>query len=234
MQNNMKYTPYSFSKLNTHKQCNRKFKYNYIDKAPQDKKDMTALLKGGAVHSIIEHYPNESPHKLAPKYKHIVDKFISTNIGEKYLTLDSIREFDFGLTKDHQPTTYSDKNALFRGSIDFICKIDNVLHLCDWKTGKYKDPKWQEYDQLMFYGIYFFQRYPNIDIIKISYVYVEHEDMENNLMLERCHLDCYVNQLLELINNTENDEDFIKNNTVLCDYCEFKTHCSNDSSDINI
>lgn len=179
---------------------------------------------------LLEHYPNETTHKLAPKYQHIADKFITTTLGEKYLTQDSIREYDFGLTKDLSPTTYSDKEALFRGSIDFICTIDDVLHLCDWKTGKYKDPKWQEYDQLMFYGIYFFQRYPNINKIKISYVYVEHEDMENDLTLERQHLDGYVNQLLELINNAETDEDFIKNPTVLCDWCQYKTHCDNDSS----
>lgn len=222
----MKFAPYSFSKLSTHKQCNRKFKYNYIDKAPKDKTDMTALLKGGAIHSIIEHYPNETSHKLAPKYQHIVDKFISTNLGEKYLTVDSIREFDFGLTKKLGPTSYSDKDALFRGSVDFICTIDKVLHLCDWKSGKYKDPKWQEYDQLMFYGIYFFQRYPTIDTIKISYVYVEHDDLENAIVLERKFLDTYVSQLIELINNVENDIDYNKNPSKLCDYCDFKTHCS--------
>lgn len=123
----MKYAPYSFSKLATHKHCNRKFKYNYIDKAPKDKTDMTALLKGGAVHSILEHYPNESTHKLAPKYQHIVDNFICTTLGEKYLNQESIREFSFGLTKQLTPTTYSDKEALFRGFIDFICTIEDTL-----------------------------------------------------------------------------------------------------------
>jgi len=225
----MKYTPYSFSKLATHKHCNRKFKYNYIDKAPKDKMDMTALLKGGAVHSILEHYPNETKHKLAPKYQHIADKFIATTLGEKYLTQDSIREFSFGLTKELTPTEYSDKQALFRGFVDFICTINDVLHLVDWKTGKYKDPKWQEYDQLMFYAIYFFKRYPTIDTIKISYVYVEHEGMENDITLERQFLDNYVEQLISLIHNTENDTEFKKNEGRLCDWCEFKTHCNADS-----
>lgn len=224
----MKFNPYSFSKLSTHKQCNRKFKYNYIDKAPKSKVDMTALLKGGAVHSIIEHYPNPSPHKLSSKYQHIVDEFITTNLGEKYLTQDSIREFDFGLTKKLEPTTYSDKEALFRGSIDFICTIDDTLHLIDWKTGKYKEPKWQTYDQLMFYAVYFFQRYEKINTIKISYVYVEHEDMENDLTLERKYLDTYMTELIELIIAVENDEDFNKNETPLCEWCEYAIHCSTD------
>jgi|WetSurMetagenome_2_1015567.scaffolds.fasta_scaffold157632_3 CRISPR/Cas system-associated exonuclease Cas4 (RecB family) len=226
----MKYSPYSFSKLSTHKQCNRKFKYNYIDKAPQDKKDMTALLKGGAVHSILEHYPYQSTHKLAPQYQHIADKFIETKLGKLYLTQNSIKEYDFGLTNKLIPTTYSDKEALFRGSIDFICTIDKTLYLCDWKTGKYKEEKWQLYDQLMFYAIYFFQKYENINTINISYVYVEHENMENTMILERQYLDTYIQELVELILNVEHDEDFKKTISPLCNYCEFKTHCDNDSS----
>lgn len=224
----MKYAPYSFSKLSTHKQCNRKFKYNYLDKAPKGKVDMTALLKGGAVHSILEHYPNDSDHKLAPKYQHIADAFVRSKLGEKYLTQNSTREFNFGLTHDLEPCAYSDKAALFRGSVDFVCVIDGVLHLCDWKSGKYKEPKWQEYDQLMFYAIYFFQTYKTINTIKISYVYVEHVDMENDIILERTYLDTYISQLKELIDCAENDVDFNKNVTLLCDYCDFKLHCSQD------
>lgn len=230
----MKYSPYSFSKLSTHKNCNRKFYYNYIEKAPKSKRDMTALLKGGAVHSILEHYPNETSHKLAPQYQHIVDKFIKTNTAKKYLLSESTREFDFGLTHDLQPTSYSDKSALFRGSVDFICTIDDILHLCDWKTGKTKEQEWQSYDQLMFYAIYFFQRYENINTIKISYVYVEHEDHENDLQLERKYLNNYINQLMELINNAETDETFEKNIGPLCEWCEYATHCRQDDRKIPV
>jgi len=225
----MKYTPYSFSKISTHKKCNRKFKYSYIDKAPKSEVDLTPLLKGGAVHSILEHYPNESTHKLAPKYQHIADKFISTKLGKKYLSQDSIREFDFGLSKELTPTEYRDKEALFRGSVDFICTIEDTLHLIDWKTGKYREQKWQEYDQLMFYGIYFFQRYPSINTIKISYVYIEHPETENDLMLERKYLDTYISELRDLINNAEKDEDFVKNPSPLCQWCEYRVHCESDN-----
>jgi len=224
----MKYAPYSFSKLNTHKTCARKFKYNYLDKAPKSKTDMTALLKGGAVHSILEHYPIQSTHKLAPKYQRIADEFIKTKLGEKYLSQDSIREFNFGITPDLKPCKYNDKGAMLRGSVDFICTLKNILHLIDWKTGKLKDEKWQDYNQLMFYAIYFFQTYPKIDTIQISYVYIEHKDCENSLTLERKYLENYTNELLTSINNTETDEEFKKNVCGLCNYCEFKLHCDSD------
>lgn len=223
------FAPYSFSKIATHKGCNRKFKYNYIDKAPRQKRDMTALLKGGAVHSILEHFPEATSHKLAAKYFHIAEKFLKTELGTKYYTNQSVREYDFGLTYDLQPTSYSDKEALFRGSVDFISNIDNILHLVDWKTGKYKDPKWQDFDQLMFYAIYFFIKQPNLNYIRISYVYVEHENMENTITLERKYLQNYIDQLLGLINDVENDVEFKKNIGPLCDYCDFQEHCNNDN-----
>jgi hypothetical protein len=87
---------------------------------------MTALFKGGAIHSILEHYPKPSPHKLAPKYQYIADIFTNSKLGKTYLLKDSIREFKFGLSKDLKPTGYNDKEALFRGSIDFICVEDGL------------------------------------------------------------------------------------------------------------
>jgi CRISPR/Cas system-associated exonuclease Cas4 (RecB family) len=80
----------------------------------------------------------------------------------------------------------------------------------------------------MFYGIYFFQRYPAIDTIRISYVYVEHDDMENVLILERKYIDTYISQLNELIVNVETDDIWVKNKSKLCDYCDFRTHCNGD------
>ena len=222
------YRPYSYSRLNTYKTCNRKFKYHYIDKAPTSKTDVSALLKGGAVHSILEHYPEPSTHKLAPKHQHIADKFLRTNLAQKYIFRESTREFSFGLTADLQPCGYSDKIAMFRGSVDYTCIVDGILHLIDWKTGKLKEERFQDYNQLMFYGIYFFQKYSKIDTIKISYVYIEHENAENSLILERKYLMNYTNELLELIEKVESDSSFEKFPSKLCDWCEYQSHCTSD------
>jgi CRISPR/Cas system-associated exonuclease Cas4 (RecB family) len=224
----MKFSPFSFSKLSTHNQCNRKFKYNYIDKIKVDKPISEALLKGGAVHSILEHYPNKSTHKLAPKYADIAIKFLKTDIAHELYMYESVREFDFGLTSELQPCEYKDKSALFRGSVDYIFTNEKGLHLIDWKTGKLKEEKWQSYEQLMFYAIYFFQRYPKIEKTTISYIYVEHENSHNTLTLERKYLQNYINQLFDLINAVETDTSFNKNVSKLCDYCDFQEICEND------
>lgn len=222
----MKYAPYSFSRLSTFIQCPRKFKNKYIDKIPEESVDKTALQKGGAVHSILEHYPNKSTHKYAEMYQSVADKFIVSNLGQKYLNTTSYKEYKFGLLRDLSPTTYSDPNAIFRGVVDYIAPISSVLNLCDYKTGKYTEQKYQNYQQLLFYAIYFFQKYSNIDSIRISYIYVEH-NIENDLLLERKYLDNYKYQLLELIASIEKETEFNKSVSKLCNYCSFRSSCSN-------
>jgi len=189
--------------------------------------DKTPLLKGVAIHSILENLPNKSTHKLAHKYQYIVDSFMESPLGTKYLSIDNSREFRFGLTKDLKPTEYKDKNAMFRGAIDLIGMDNDILYLCDWKSGKYKDQKYQNYDQLMFYAIYFFVKYPKVSNISISYVYVEH-NIENSLLLSRDNLDVYVSQLSNQIISSETDVLFAKSYSKLCDWCPYKEHCDND------
>lgn len=220
----MKYSPYSFSKINTHISCPKKFEHVYIKKTPQGPCDMTALFKGAALHSLLEHHPNCSNHKLAEKYKYIYEEFIKSELGEKYLSYPSIREFSFGLTKKLEPCQYKDKEALFRGSVDYICNIDNELYLCDWKSGKYKETIYQDYNQLMFYAIYFFIKYEHVDIINISYIYIEH-NLENKMKLERKYFNNYVKTLIDSIKNIENDIVYNKNITKVCSYCPFEEHC---------
>lgn len=227
----LSYAPYSFSKLDVYSLCPRKFLFKYIRKIKGKQKDMTPLLKGGAVHSILEKHPERSTHKLAPKWQHIADDFIRTHLGLKYLGESSIREFSFGLTADMNPTEYSDKKAIFRGSIDYICIVDGVLHLIDWKTGKIKEQKWQNFDQLMFYAVYFFNRYPDVEEIKISFVYVEHENYENFINLSRDFLGNYTHQLLQQIKDVETDRTMKKKPGPLCPYCDYLELCKPENPD---
>jgi CRISPR/Cas system-associated exonuclease Cas4 (RecB family) len=219
----LKFAPYSYSRISTFVTCPRKFKYSYIDKIEVQKEPSEALIKGSAVHELLEHYPNNLPEH--EKYKPIVDKFAETLIGKYVLNRKSMREFDFGLTADLKPCDYWAEECMFRGSIDCII-TDDMLVLVDYKTGKYKDIKWQSFDQLMFYAIYFFKRY-TLDSISIRYLYVEH-DSDNSLILQRKYLNNYIKELMDNINNIESCEDFIKKESKLCDYCDYQEFCKQD------
>lgn len=223
----MKYKPYSFSKISTFSTCPRKFKYTYIDKFPQGDTDMTALFKGRAVHSILEHYPEKSDHKYAEKYQSIADKFINSKLGMKYLQSDSVREYKFSVNEQFYPIELKSKDTFFKGVIDYITKIDQEFNLCDWKTGKYTHVNNQNFSQLMFYSIYFFQKYQSLESIKLNYIYVEH-DAENSLIVQRKYLDQYKEKLNTLISIIEDAQFFEKNKTKLCNYCSFKDYCDLD------
>jgi len=220
----LKYAPYSFSRLNTHIQCPRKFKYSYIDKLPQEDTDKTALYKGSALHSSLENYPNPGTHKLSKQYQPIIDKFLKSKY-KKYLDIPHISEQGIGLSENLEPMKYC-KEAMFRGYIDYYTVIGDEIVILDWKSGSQKEHRFQDFNQLMFYGIYMFKKYSKVNKINIKYVYIEH-DTDNPMTLERKYLDVYENTLKTYIKDTELSN-FEKCESKLCDWCPYQTFCQND------
>jgi len=160
-----KYAPYSFSKMNTFNQCNRKFKYQVIDKVKPEKTDTTALRKGVEIHKVLEKYP-VVPDSVSKQNLEIANTFINSELGRYYFNLNNTREVKFGLDNTLTPGEYS-KTSLFRGFIDFVCIKDDMLILVDWKTGKLKETKYQDFTQLLLYAVYFFLKY---SMIKLRYL----------------------------------------------------------------
>lgn len=234
------YRPYSHSRMQSFKQCPYKFKLHYIEGKDEEMNPISqmALSKGSKVHNLLENYPKI---ETETKSFDIVEKFVRSKVAEPYL--DAIlnespnkREFAFGLTKDFEPTTYDSENALFHGKIDLICTVNNVLTLVDYKTGKPKEQTEQDYSQLILYGIYFFQKIPELQQLKISFVYVEH-DHENSLILDRKYLEHYKEIFLNLVEDIETS-DYPKKKQFLCKYCGYCKYCEleelNESQDSQI
>lgn len=235
----MKYKPYSYSKISTFNSCPRKFKFSYIDKikVPQN---MDALIKGSTIHYCLENlnlpvnnYSEgvKNNIKKFPEVLSIVENFKNSELGKKYLyniEKKPIQEYKIGLNENMEPYKYS-KDALFYGIVDYICILKdstdkNLLHICDFKSGKYKEQNYQDYNQLLFYAIYFFEQY-KVQKIKITFIYVEH-NLENELLLTIDNLENYKNILKNNINEIENAVEFQNNETVLCNWCPyFLTHC---------
>lgn len=113
------------------------------------------LKKGSEIHSILENFTD---------YEHnnrIVEEFISSGLGKKYLEFinnskSNRKEFAFGLTKQLEPCSFDDETCLFRGKVDLMFAKDKMLNLIDYKTGKYKDERYQNYKQLILFFIFNF------------------------------------------------------------------------------
>lgn len=227
----LKFSPYSFSKISLWNQCPKKFKYKYIDKIEQTEINDKSLKRGLSFHSILENYNGEESSIIDDT----IFRFVKSELGQKYLisqVLDkSIRELQIGLKYEDgkfiivDNCSYS-KSLAFYGKIDYVCIIDNVLNLIDWKSGKYKDIKYQDYNQLLYYAIYFFLKEPKINKIRISFVYIEHF-LENDMILSREYLDKYIQSFKESISNVEYSN-FEKKPNMFCSNCPFNEYCKND------
>ena len=221
---------YSYSKLALFKQCPHKFKLTYIDKIPEPG-DNSALIKGSKIHSLLENFET---YDKTSEYTTLVENFANSQIGKDILSKNSIREhcvkFDAELNAND---SLKKKEAYFIGYIDRI-NISQTIELIDYKTGKYKDPKWQDYEQLSIYALYIFSKYPQVQEIKLRYVYVEHSK-ENSKVLKRSDADKIKKSLQETINLIElcnSTKQYPKKPQRLCDWCGYKTSCLSGFDDI--
>lgn len=249
----MRFAPYSSSRLSLFKQCQRKFKYKYVDKIHVHFEPSVALTRGSILHSLLEHHDSmtlkENIAMLAKDEQIRNSKFYTKAvvkecilIYQNFLKSDIAKEIfaEFklgtelhcGLNKKLVPCEYLSEDALFRGMIDRITvdKKSNVVRIVDWKSGKdkstgtYRQPP----DQLMNYGSWYFSKFP-VDTIIIEYVFVEH-NTTLQYTLTRDKLKEYNRALVTDIVSAEKATDFPKTESPLCDFCEFRSHCIDDAT----
>jgi len=227
---------FSYSRISLYNQCPKKYQYRYIDKLPT--KSYAHLKKGTNVHTILENIENLIEYSNNDEYKEaypIAVNFYNSDLGKDILQRDdtkSVREFEFFLDYNLYPTDKKE-NALFIGYIDRI-NIDyknKCIDIIDYKTGKYKELKYQDFTQLIIYAVYFLQRYNIIDEVKLRFVYVEHL-RENTLILNRNaienHKQLLKENIVRILKSTQNN-DFKCNRTKLCDWCDFQEYCNKEN-----
>jgi len=232
----MKFTPYSFSKINSFQMCPAKFDYNYIQKLRVWVPNM-ATERGSYVHTLLENDTKEKPttfkftlidDAMQQECIDIYKNFKASGWGQFYFdpSFDAEAEVEFGMKKTDEgliPCSYYDKGALFRGKIDHFIKNDPVIYVADWKTGKisgFPAPL-----QLVMYAVWALITYPEIDTIVSAFVYVEHPDdpeVVKEYEFTRAMLPQMTKKVLEKIVEVEKAEKFPKKESPLCNYCEYR------------
>lgn len=207
----MHYAPYSHSKMTSFLTCPMRFKLTYIDKVkPERKPDY--LQRGIDVHEILSCYPKSTSE--------IVNRFLESEVGKKYdqvLRGDTRREVRIGLSNDFALQKYSTK-SLVNGIIDLIYIKDGVVHLVDWKTGKV--PASQDWSQLETYSLAFLHDNP----VVLSYVYVD-QCIENTKTVHPDDRPKILAKLRTIINNIEVCDNFTRNISWQCSYCQYSNVC---------
>ena len=240
---NLKYAPYSWSKISTWKQCPKKFWFKYVIKEPITVEPQFHFDFGKLVHLLFEYERDINALKTSNDWKEIIqhkllkaediknalsvyDDFIK--LGSKITSYPRLfAELPLGITENMKFCKYDDPDAILRGYLDDARYIEDkdIVLITDWKTGKV--PHKIKWGQLLYYGIALFDKTP-ADIIILNYVYLQAPGGPKivSKKITRDGLPKYKQALLTNIQMIEEDASFNKEETPLCDWCEYQDICT--------
>lgn len=171
----------SWSRLSDFLQCPLKFNLKYILKAfpPEDQKSIH-LIKGEQLHLQMEQYVLAKnrhipmPSSFSPEVEQtipLVDKFY-----EVFPTI--LPEAQVACKLDWTPDEWFGKQVAWRAIWDLICISDTQVFVGDYKTGKIY-PYANTYGQLHLSAVIALNRFPNVQKVDVSYLYMEHKKTQN-------------------------------------------------------
>lgn len=233
----MKYKPYSFSKIYSYDRCPKSFYLRYIKKI-KTAINFFPLEKGSLWHSLIELKLKNSidtykkrdfkaidNKEYQRQLKNIIE-FMKSDIFQQYYNSDSekIVEARFSINDDGEVRIGKYPDELLNGKIDFININENYIDIIDWKTGGKSKEHLKRYPpekfQLEIYE-YVVSKLYNPKQINSKFCFVEHP-FEYEINTDNVDIWQKIKNKIDII---ENDTEFKKNVTKLCDWCDFTDRC---------
>jgi len=209
-------TAWSYSSINTFKQCPKKY---YHLKVAKDVKDVSssAMYYGNEVHRAAEHYVKKGT-PIPTKFKFIKKTLDSLNNirGEKHCEIRMALAKEDG---EYVPTTFFADNVWWRGIADLLIVDDDKAYLVDYKTGK--SAKYADTKQLDLLAGATFTHYPEIKSIKSALAYVvsnEFVQKKHTSDMRKSYLTVFDDEL-ERLDSAEENEVWNAIDGPLCAYC---------------
>lgn len=245
----LKYLPYSYSKLCTYEECPKKFKYRYLDRLKVPFVEVYAMIRGNHIHKAIENLIllyNIDPTiewlelrkrallsvkiELSKDFQHKAMELVQDLV--KILSSEKLKEIivnsEFIYPECKLQFKYKGK-TLINGYLDAFSQKSTQIILFDWKSGKTSD-----YDetQLAIYAIMLFETLQHVDEVTLIYYLV---DQEIPLLFKFNRHDEKIKEVVlwikETIEKASTDVEFVRGRTeegYQCKYCSFAQACSND------
>jgi hypothetical protein len=167
----------SHSRLSTYRNCARKFKLQYLDKAFPDDSDNPNFVRGNRVHSQLENYVMwKNAGETFEKPRMVQEAMNAIPIIEAiYSSYTSVMpEQKLCIDTNWSKVGWFDKRAYLRAILDLIAFKPNKALIGDYKTGKVRD--YDEYGgQLHLNAAMLFAVEPGIDEIDVAYFFVDHK-----------------------------------------------------------
>ena len=228
----------SASSIKTYEQCPRKWYFTYVTKEP--KKDWPHLALGNFVHKVLELFHERVMNEGAPTdlwgallsetCKKVVGDFklskehkvSSKDMLNKYLALIKAKPPDV-VSNEQNFSIQLTEDTLIRGFIDRIDRdVERGYDIVDYKTGK---SKYLDEFQLLVYGLYLLETYPDLLHFRGTYIaLVEGPKIITYTFtktdIERCRED-----ILLVADKIRNDRTWEPKPQFLCSYCDFESIC---------
>lgn len=159
----MKPLPWSYSSLDTFKNCPRQYHAKYVTKSVKDEQS-EAIIWGNKVHKHFEErlaYNTPLPKELQdhePFMKQLEDM-------PGILTTEQKIALDVSM----KPCNFFQQDVWFRGVID-CCIVDkDAATIVDHKTGK----QHQKFEQLMLFALHTFALYPTVERVEACFYWTQ-------------------------------------------------------------
>lgn len=171
-------TAWSFSRYSTYVQCPLKAKLKFIDKLQEPSN--AAMERGSEIHDKCEAYIKGEISRLPKELKAFGDLFRDMKKRYKKVTEEMVVEDMWAFTKDWTETQWNNWAACWvRIKLDCAhFEDENTLVVSDWKTGKFRPEKNEEYiEQLELYALAALLQYedrPDL-VVKPRLVYLDAE-----------------------------------------------------------
>ena len=245
----MMHSRFGYSAVSTYEQCPFKYKCQYMDglKTLPSADAANPLIIGTALHKGIETDVETAIREYFDTFPIITDQHIDEEIKLRYL-IPKVKEL---LPEGIHEVQVIDNN--FIGTLDFLVPVgDEFPGEFDLYDFKYINPKNQlryiESKQLHLYKYYFEkrtgQKIRNMAFIFVPKVQIRQKKTETifefrkrlmdeleRVQITQSFIDYEPQKVidhLELTQEIMTCEEYPKNQTRLCDFCEFKQYCQSD------
>lgn len=241
---------FSYSRVDCFNSCPYKFKLSYIDELEtyDDYDPVSPLKLGSALHKGIETDVTTAIQEYYNSYPVITDKHIEEAIKLKYW-IPKVKE----LLPPNGRHEVEISNDDFKGFIDYLYPLDNGTYgIIDFKYSNSIN-RYLESKQLHIYQ-YYAEKLLNIKISELKFIFIpkiairqkKTESIvqfrkrlsdtlqEKQIQVEQVKYDISkVEEFKKLIEEIKHCNNYTKNVTKLCDWCQYKDYCIN-GNDINI
>jgi len=222
-------TSWSFSRYAVYRECPLKAKLKFIDKLEEPGNE--AMARGNRIHKAAEQFIKGELKTLPPELNKVASILRYLKGRYKKITSGMVVEDTWAFTKTWTKTVWNDWAACWvRIKVDVAHRREGkekVLIITDWKTGKFREEKNDEYvEQLELYALAALQLYPDLDYVEPQLCYTDQGMFwpKDGDPIRFTHQDLPVLQKLweKRVKSMLNDTTFTPKPNNNCRYCHYR------------